>query len=101
MCACPDCTQGIALAKAGKYADALGRYAQALELDPRHRDAYVARGAAFANQVRVRLDLVSLGLSGVGTSIIRSLHFTGPPAPITARMHALNTPETLPLFSPW
>ncbi|KAK3254384.1 hypothetical protein CYMTET_36399 [Cymbomonas tetramitiformis] len=42
--------QGIAHAKKGSYSDALKCYEQALELDPKHRDAYVARGAAYANQ---------------------------------------------------
>mmetsp|Transcript_20044 Transcript_20044/g.27752 ORF Transcript_20044/g.27752 Transcript_20044/m.27752 type:complete len:252 (-) Transcript_20044:80-835(-) len=42
--------QGINLAKVGKYTEALKCYSQALELDPLHRDTYVARGAAYANQ---------------------------------------------------
>ena len=46
--------RGVPYAKGGDYATALKCYEQALELDPRHTDAYVARGAVFANQSRFR-----------------------------------------------
>lgn len=42
--------QGIGLAKQGKYQEAMKCYNQALEVDPHHRDAFVARGAAYANR---------------------------------------------------
>jgi tetratricopeptide (TPR) repeat protein len=42
--------QGIAHAKQGNYQEAMKCYAQALEVDPKHRDAFVARGAAYANK---------------------------------------------------
>jgi Flp pilus assembly protein TadD len=44
--------KGVAAAKAGNYADAMQQYAYALGIDPRHPDAFVGRGAAYANQVR-------------------------------------------------
>ena len=46
--------RGVAHAKGGDYATALKCYGQALELDAHHKDAYVARGAALANQHRFR-----------------------------------------------
>lgn len=46
--------RGVSHAKGGDYATALKCYEQALELDARHKDAYVARGAAMANQHRFR-----------------------------------------------
>lgn len=42
--------QGISFAKQNNYQEAMKCYAQALEVDPKHRDAFVARGAAYANQ---------------------------------------------------
>ena len=46
--------RGVAHAKGGDLEAALRCYAQALELDPAHRDAHVARGAALANCGRLR-----------------------------------------------
>ena len=46
--------RGVAHAKSGDTEAALCCYAQALELDPAHRDAHVARGAALANCGRLR-----------------------------------------------
>jgi len=46
--------RGVSHAKGGDYATALKCYEQALELDAHHKDAYVARGAALANQHRFR-----------------------------------------------
>ena len=46
--------RGVAHAKSGDLEAALRCYAQALELDPAHRDAHVARGAALANCGRLR-----------------------------------------------
>ncbi|DBB07868.1 TPA: hypothetical protein ACH3X3_009268 [Trebouxia sp. C0006] len=42
--------QGVAHAKKGEYDAALGCYKKALDLDRRNVDAWVARGAAYANQ---------------------------------------------------
>ncbi|KAL3139727.1 hypothetical protein ABBQ38_004032 [Trebouxia sp. C0009 RCD-2024] len=42
--------QGVAHAKKAEYDTALGCYKKALELDRRNVDAWVARGAAYANQ---------------------------------------------------
>jgi tetratricopeptide (TPR) repeat protein len=42
--------EGIELARAERYGDAIKKYDAALELDARCIDAYVARGAAYANQ---------------------------------------------------
>lgn len=42
--------RGIDFAKRGDYVTAIKCYEQALELDPRHADAFVAKGAALANQ---------------------------------------------------
>ncbi|DBB03932.1 TPA: hypothetical protein ACH3X1_013012 [Trebouxia sp. C0004] len=42
--------QGVAHAKRGEYDAALGCYKKALDLDRRNVDAWVARGAAYANQ---------------------------------------------------
>ena len=42
--------EGVALAKSGKYAEAIESYEQALKLNPSSCDVYVARGAAYANQ---------------------------------------------------
>jgi len=42
-------SQGISKAKEGNYREALKYYRQALEVDPECSDAFVARGAAFAN----------------------------------------------------
>ena len=38
---------GIAFAKQGDYKKAMQCYNQALDVDPKHRDAIVARGAAY------------------------------------------------------
>jgi tetratricopeptide (TPR) repeat protein len=38
--------QGVTLAKAGQYNEALKLYRQALEFDSKHRDAYVVRPAS-------------------------------------------------------
>ena len=55
--------RGVSHAKGGDYTTALKCYEQALELDTCHRDAYVARGAAFANQHRcVRYIVVIMNL---------------------------------------
>ena len=42
--------EGVALAKSGKYTEAIESYEQALKLNPNSCDVYVARGAAYANQ---------------------------------------------------
>lgn len=38
--------RGIAYAKKGDYKEAMKCYTEALEVDPKHVDAFVARGAA-------------------------------------------------------
>ncbi|KAJ1623279.1 hypothetical protein T492DRAFT_1056213 [Pavlovales sp. CCMP2436] len=45
---------GVSRAKEGLYAEALEAYGKALDLCPRHVDAFVGRGAAFANQSRLK-----------------------------------------------
>ena len=45
--------KGVAHAQAGRLAEALTQYQRALELDPHHVDAFVARGAALANAKRL------------------------------------------------
>lgn len=45
---------GVSRAKAGQYAEALEAYGKALDLCPRNVDAWVGRGAAFANQNRLK-----------------------------------------------
>eukprot|EP00727_Mastigamoeba_balamuthi_P000847 m51a1_g1076 hypothetical protein (418) ;mRNA; f:5926-7646 len=42
--------KGVELAKKGDYQKAMVCYKQAIEVDPQNADAYVARGAAYANQ---------------------------------------------------
>ncbi|KAL6067605.1 E3 ubiquitin-protein ligase RMA1-like isoform 1 [Balamuthia mandrillaris] len=43
-------SQGLVHAKKGDYTTAMRFYNQALEVDPKHRDAFVARGAVYVNQ---------------------------------------------------
>eukprot|EP00698_Gefionella_okellyi_P021580 TRINITY_DN7028_c0_g1_i3.p1 TRINITY_DN7028_c0_g1~~TRINITY_DN7028_c0_g1_i3.p1 ORF type:complete len:440 (-),score=69.35 TRINITY_DN7028_c0_g1_i3:75-1394(-) len=50
-----DCVRkGTAYAKANKVSAAMECYEQALDLDPRQKDAFVARGAALANSGKLR-----------------------------------------------
>ena len=44
--------KGVVHAHAGRNVEAVSSYKHAIELDPRHTDAYVARGAVFANTAR-------------------------------------------------
>ncbi|KYR02386.1 hypothetical protein DLAC_01225 [Tieghemostelium lacteum] len=47
--------EGIRKAKNGKFEEAIKIYIDALDVDPRNRDAYVALGAAYANTNRLEL----------------------------------------------
>ena len=46
---------GVAKARDGKYDSAIGNYDAALQFDPNHVDAFVARGAAYSNKSRYQM----------------------------------------------
>ena len=66
--------RGVALAKAGRTAQAIAAYEYAIELDRTHADAYVARGAAYASTERYHQALSDFERCAVLLSSVVAAH---------------------------